>query len=251
MSSETCTTYINNAYLLTDDEIKSIVSYIKQWRNILYSHALIGKAKVIDIVRKAYKILELPEPKILFKRNFNYAKRWIAKNYKELLTCDDYHQIYCEIRDLVFKNMLSEIYSKRYAKYSRLFPREHEYFSNIYLVACEIIYKVFDTWVHIYPEYMNLVYSQYYIEVLGRNFNVEPWEILKKLSIECHFLIPLTDVCLVIDRPVEVHLNDDLLPHAKNKPAIKFAGGFSVYCHHGVEFPAQYGKLPVERWKPK
>jgi hypothetical protein len=117
----------------------------------------------------------------------------------------------------------------------------------IYDITDSFLTKVID----IESNYVNNSFYQYCIDKLQINHNSEAWNILKNLNQECPYIIPLSKFCLVINKPKEIYLDKELLPHARNKPAMKFADGFKIYYYHGTPFPYDYGKLPVERWKPK
>jgi hypothetical protein len=136
-----------------------------------------------------------------------------------------------------------------------LFEKETRIFHDIYRTAYQILDDVTDYWVSrvigIEIEHINNAFNQYWIETIHKKHDNKVWNILKNLIQECPFLIPLSEVCLVIERPASVHLNNERLPHAQNQAAIRFADGFAIYCYHGIPFPVKYGEVPINDWKPQ
>jgi hypothetical protein len=69
------------------------------------------------------------------------------------------------------------------------------------------------------------------------------------LCAECPYIITYEKVCLIIEKPCELILDRELVPHAEGKAAIKFADGYEVYCNHGTVIPAKYGQVHLSEWK--
>jgi hypothetical protein len=246
-------TNINSVYLLSDQEVKEIYICLKYWRNISYSSRLINRANAIRIVKKSYNALELPIPQIVFKEGYISTKSWIRENYSTRLNCDNYRQLNMNLRGLLFARELSEDLFLNYPVVNQILGGEGEKFHEIYWGSYELFDDVVENWLtrvmSIELELVNNAYNQYCIDNLHWKYDRKVWEIISTLNQECPHLIPLSKACIVIDRPTEVHLDNELLPHAQNKPAIRFADGFAVYCYHGIPFPAKYGDIPTESWQ--
>jgi hypothetical protein len=54
--------------------------------------------------------------------------------------------------------------------------------------------------------------------------------------------IPYDQVCLMMERPIEVSLDDLMRPHSDERAAIKFHSNWSVYCIRGIPVPERIFK---------
>jgi hypothetical protein len=57
---------------------------------------------------------------------------------------------------------------------------------------------------------------------------------IRKISRNSGWYLPYEDVCILSERPSEMHFDENNKPHNESGPAIKYRDGFSVYCLHGV-----------------
>ncbi len=46
-----------------------------------------------------------------------------------------------------------------------------------------------------------------------------------------------------------MNLDRELLPHGEAQPAVKYADGYEIYCHHGVTISAKYGQIYPSDWR--
>jgi hypothetical protein len=246
---------INNCYGLSSEEITSMYGYIKQWRIILYSCKPIDPSRSIAAIEKAYSALELSRPSIVLQQGFNKAKDWIEKHCFQPLGCDDYHQLYMNLVDLTFDRSSSETLIQHTTSITLLLGKEIFIFHGIYQTAYQVLDNVIEHWVsrliNIEIEHINNAYNQYRIEKYHVKHDRKAWNIIKYLTQECPFLISLSGTCLIVERPILVYLDNELLPHAQNQAAIKFGDNFVIYCYHGIPFPDKYGEIPINDWKPE
>jgi hypothetical protein len=88
-------------------------------------------------------------------------------------------------------------------------------------------------------------FYDYCIEVLGCKIEKEllakymTWKGTSELGL----IYPFDDVCLVSEKPVEIHRKGQVL-HNENGPAVKYAGGFSLYMLNGVRVKEEYVTTP-------
>jgi hypothetical protein len=59
---------IEQIYRLEDKEIELAYNSIKQWRKALLERTTTDRSKAIELIKKTYKILELPETPIVFAK---------------------------------------------------------------------------------------------------------------------------------------------------------------------------------------
>jgi hypothetical protein len=61
---------------------------------------------------------------------------------------------------------------------------------------------------------------------------------------------PLDDVCIISQKPIEIHIEDRNLS-ADRTPAIAYADGFKIYSLHGITVPQWLAETPAELLDPK
>ena len=133
---------------------------------------------------------------------------------------------------------------------------ESDIFTNVASNIYEVLEDSLDSqnlWKMIDSELMSSSLYEYdfYIEGLNCECNQEIWNILKPLAEECPYILSFTNFCVVIDRPLELHLNKTNHLHAEGKPAVVFADGFNIYAYHGNTIPEKYGRFEYSQWQPQ
>lgn len=66
---------------------------------------------------------------------------------------------------------------------------------------------------------------------------------------ECGWILPFEKICVICDRPLHLRFDSENRLHAEGESAIAFADGYSLYFHHGVKLPEQYGKVHPDLWE--
>lgn len=66
------------------------------------------------------------------------------------------------------------------------------------------------------------------------------WEIAKNAG----WFLPMQDICIVCERPVEINLDDQLRLHSESGPSIRYRDGWATYHEHGVTLPAWVVEKP-------
>jgi hypothetical protein len=247
--------YIDICYGMSGEDIKAIYGCIKQSRSILYSCELINRSSSKAIVEIAYKTLNRKKPKIVWTQGFNATKDWLEKYYSQQISCEEYQQLYMYFTALVFNGELADNSFRQLAGINLLFAKESNTYCNIYQFAYQLLDRIVDYWmfrlIDAELELVSNAAERYWIDVVHKKYDKKSWQILSKLTQECQFLIPFSELCIVIERPISLYLNNEGLPHAEDRVAISFGDGSQVYCHHGIPFPAMYGGVPINNWKPE
>jgi hypothetical protein len=264
--------HVDHIYPLAQEEMTAAITLLKQWRSSIFSQTAIDKIKVIELINRAYNYLVWSETPVIFANGIGHTSKIIevefpnrSGDYVSSINFDNYQQVLRRIQELTLGKKAddkSEEYIKEYIDLEtrhlgidEILGRESDLFNYSYdwiyepleYLMAEIIHKVLD----LDLLFVNNSNLQYFIERLNLTHEPEGWNILANLTQECPFLIPLTKFCLVIDRPKEIHLDQEQLPHAHDRAAMKFRDRTKVYFHHGIPIPAKYGKIPRHRWKPK
>jgi hypothetical protein len=75
------------------------------------------------------------------------------------------------------------------------------------------------------------------------------WDLFESLLTECGWIFPFEEVCIVSERPTEIHFDENKCLHAEGKPALVFLDGSCDYAHHGVYLPEKYGMIFPQMWR--
>jgi internalin A len=95
-------------------------------------------------------------------------------------------------------------------------------------------------------------FTEFFISKFGVTLDQKSQELFrckKQLLEECGWIFPFENICLVCDRPLHIRFDAENRLHAEGEPAIAFADGYSLYFHHGVKLPENYGKLHPDLWQ--
>jgi hypothetical protein len=257
---------IDQIYRLEDKEIELAYDSIKRWRKILLERTTTNRPKVINLIEKTYKILELPETPIVFEKGMNTAIELIRREYAESENCVEVlsnYSDYQRLREPLHNNLVlgenQEEYfnniSPQVEAISEIIGRNGEVIQLIHYGIFEDFYPLTEYYLNKYIDvetyYLDNSYLQYFIEELKIEHNPSAWDIFKNLTQECPYLIPLSKFCIVIEQPIEIHLDNEQLPHAQNKPAMIFGDGTKLYYHHGIPYADKYGDIPISSWQPE
>ncbi len=254
---------INRIYLLTEKDIKSACIAINQWRDALFDVTKTDRIKSITIISQAYHFLELPHIPIVFFSGINVALEFIEREfppsqyYPDIVHCNNYQPLILSLFNLVlgYGNEQYNSQSSHSEVMDEILGREGYVFQSIYQGVFEPLYKISDCYLSRIIDhellFINACYLEYCIEKLSLDRDSEVWNIFKDLTKQWLCLIPLSKACIFIEQPMEVHLDNELLPHAHNQPAMIFGDGSKVYYHHGIPLSAKYGDVAINDWKPE
>jgi hypothetical protein len=243
------------------DYKKIVDRYIEKWDKILFSTQPVDREKATKAVIDAYKAIDLPPPEIFFLSSPSLEQN----SFFHSISHDD-NPWPIRTKFLIY-DKLRVILKQTPVKNIDLDPRftldNLEFFTRgeIFEELCSILYEQYVSDIHCARnmnfckilEYelsgTNVWPFDFYINHISDDPNVKIWGILKSLCEECPYLITYEKVCLIIDRPSELHLDRELVPHAEGKAAIKFADGYELYCNHGTVITAKYGQIHPSEWR--
>jgi hypothetical protein len=254
---------IEQIYHLEDGDIKLAYDYIKRWRKAVLERTTTDRSKAIELIEKTYKILELSETPIVFAKGINDAIELIKReyfrfnNFENILSDhSNYQRLKAPLNNLVLGDNQEEYFnniSLQAESISEIIGRNSEVFQLIYYGIfedfCKLTEYYLDKYISTETSCLDASYLQYFIEELQLEHNPAAWNILNKLTQECPYLIPLSKFCIVIEQPVEIHLDNEQLPHAQNKPAMIFGDGTELYFHHGISYGNTYEGILIANWQ--
>jgi hypothetical protein len=255
---------INRIYLLTDRDIQSAFSIVNQWRKALFNSTKPDQTKSIAISSEAYHILKLPNTPIFFFKGMNAALEFIEREfppsqyYPYIVHCNNYQPLILSLFNLVLGENSEQYYdnqSPHSDAMGEILAREGYVFQSIYQGVFERVYRETDCYFDRILDheilFINNCYLEYCIEKLDLEHNAEVWNVFKALTKQWLCLVSLSKACIFIEKPIEVHLDNERLPHAHDQPAMIFGDGSKVYYHHGISFSAKYGEVAINDWKPE
>lgn len=242
-------------------DYKEIVDrYIEKWDKILFSTQPVDRSKATKAVIDAYKAIDLPPPEIFFLSSPSLEQN----SFFHSVSYDENPYPIC-IKSLIHDKRI-DVLNKTPVKNIEIDPRlalgNLKFYARgeIFEELCSILYEhVYDIHCdrnmnfHKTLEYelsgTNVWPFDFYINHVSSEPNIEIWEILRSLCEECPYLITYEKVCLIIEKPSELHLDRELFPHAEGTAAIKFADGYEVYCNHGTVIHDKYGQVDPYQWR--
>jgi hypothetical protein len=243
------------------DYKKIVDRYIEKWDRILFSTQPVDREKATKAVIDAYKAIDLPPPEIFFlsspsleQNSFFHSISHEDNPWPIRIKC----LIYDKLRVILKQTPVKKIDLDPQFTLDNL-----EFFTRgeIFEELCSILYEEYVSDIHLYRnmnfckilEYelsgTNVWPFDFYINHISNDPNVEIWGILKSLCEECPYLITYNKVCLIIEKPCELYLDRELVPHAEGKAAIKFSDGYELYCNHGTVIPSKYGQPDPSEWR--
>jgi hypothetical protein len=245
------------------DYKKIVDRYIEKWDKILFSTQPIDQDKATKAVIDAYKEIDLPPPEIFFlsspslEQNLNFVSLSGDKERYPI-------QVKSKLVDKIFEILNATKLMSEVDLHPGLLDnsRDFDYLrGEIFGEICNILYNQHAYDIHCRYNmnfhkileydlyYTNAWFYDFYIDFVSKNPKLETWSIFRSLCEECPYLLTYEDACLIIDRPSELHLDRELVPHAEGKAAIKFADGYELYCNHGTVLPAKYGQIHSSEWR--
>ena len=246
------------------DYKKIVDRYIEKWDKILFSNQPVDRAKATKAVIDAYKAIDLPPPEIFF-----LSSPSLEQNLNFVSLSGEKERYPIRVKSTLVGKISATLNSLSIDE-TNLDPRltlkdgwlAGDNRGEIFGVLCSILYgdHVYDVHCNRYNMnfhkileyeivYTNAWFYDFYINSASNNPELETWSIFSSLCQECPYLLTYEDACLIIDRPLKLHLDRELVPHAEGKAAIKFADGYEVYCNHGTVIPAEYGRVHPSEWK--
>lgn len=206
---------------LTPEQEARFPEFVERWTNVGLSTAPLDQDQAREAVNLCYQCGGVPAPrKILFYQSpwQMYAALTILKQIEDEGNLDS--QI-CEATDEeAAARVLSAIEAGEHREgYSKVVGQ----------AVGESCYGAHDAgWLSFYS---------YMREVVGLEQETEQLRGLFLLAETCGWIYPGEKVCLVSERPVEIHRDENGRLHATDRAALSFSDGTGLYMVHGVRVP--------------
>jgi hypothetical protein len=255
----------------TPEQTALIPIYIDKWRQIGLSTKPIDRPQATAAINTAYKIIDFPEPEIIFCDSPLQALQAIQKIGSRELWLETanairnkiHNELYDSLRSQLPRELEKQIYSQLYNPlYDRLMNQLHVHVKDeLYTQLERKLGEFFLVFLMKITCNNNFIVSElsachgswvdFCISVLKLEYDRSLYSAFQSLVENCGWIYPFAEKCFVCDRPRQLHFNAEYLLHAEGKPAVEFVDKFSVYCYRGVRLPAIYGQVPPQSWQAK
>jgi hypothetical protein len=255
---------MNNKYRLSAKERDIIDTYISKWDNILFSTTPVDRKKAKEAILNAYNLAgtvfnlgKVATPDIYFLTSTSPDQR----SFIEYIRSNGIR--YFSLKDRLLNGLSIEIdknKQKTISQFVNLFQSGVPFISSRSEKFCDLCNLLYEAEIHKHVDCKHTNYEllltnlwtyDLYIDYINSDCNLEIWNALKSLTEQCQYILTFDRACVIIERPTELHLDSELRLHADGKPAVKFADGHEIYCNHGIEIPALYGKVNSSNWQAK
>ncbi len=261
---------------LTPEQKALIPDYQNKWRKLLTSTETIDKNIAVETVKSIYNFVGLPEPKIIFLKNFD-MKSFLDVDLDDILgiiyqiEVVKHHNI-DYLNEQLSTNLSISLDSKIVETYFTIWKQQEGLWCEIWFewinyrnnqildqeihrkirnfnynnyIKNESMFWLWQTW-NIYGYQID-----FYISELNLQYDAKIWKSYKSLAKNCGWIFPFQEVCLIAPRPIKFSLDESYRLHAEAEPALEFADGFIVYAYNGVRLPEKYGKIHPKKWNPQ
>jgi len=236
---------------LTPEQEALIPVYRQKWQKT----ERINYHKASEAVKAAYAFIGCEEPRIVFCDS-PYAAICLVNDIEQLRNFDVIHCIYYEIEEpllyainkqlgLSLSNSLFNLFNLwelNDIEYEISYQIERKNLSNTILYFQDGSARL-----GILPRHYGLF--EFFISIVKCNCDQEKWTILQNLCKYCDRVFIGEKICIICDRPLHLHFDNQNRLHAEGEPAIEYADGFGLYSYHGVTLPEKYGKIHPQQWQ--
>ncbi|WP_427162594.1 DUF6745 domain-containing protein [Aliinostoc sp. HNIBRCY26] len=250
---------------LTPEQKALIPSYLDKWRKIVLASELISQNTASEIVDVLYSFLGKNIPKILLLNNPLAAINQILlisskeTGLENNFTDDTEEHIENQIRDFSRQtsvNLECLEYSLENELDSILGNNLNFLEMILRMNQSELVWQLWSKGVdHKAISSFDLYYTaalfDFFISECDCYYNPKIYQLLEQVVRAGIIIFPFEEYCFVCDRPLHLRFDNQNLLHAEGEPAIEFTDGYSLYFHHGVALPEEYGKVHPREWQPQ
>ncbi len=260
----------------TPAQVEAVPQYIKKWYEIGTSTQRIDRTRVTTIIEEVYQLLGLHLPPLHFLDSPYGAMRKLEETIREGNYAPLIHLGPGWEEQIKQKLCLQINGYPHIGRYPEELKEKPDYILQVQLdsglnrhITSEVWTRIFEqpsilttlrtqTWHSLYnygyiitPAYWACsgCYMDWLVTELGREHDPQLWQLFQSLIIECGWILPFKEICLICDRPLYILRDENRKLHAEPpQAAIGYLDGFSVYAYHGVTLPRRYGQLSPEQW---
>ena len=230
---------------LTPQQETLFLNYLEKWRKVALSTEPINREKAESAIKKAYTLIDEPQPQVFFFDSPYAAVVALDKlendigcselDYDDMIDRlwdklienltptpslkdkDDY-QLWlqtCDIHEIIRED-LEECYHESDESIFFVIPSEFEEGTMQPDTACSEIARL-----------------DFCVSELKCDDDSEIWQTFQAIVNNCWWMASFQKFCVVCDRPSILTFDEENKLHGEDKPAIQFVDGYSVYACHG------------------
>ena len=264
--------------VLPFEQRKLIPIYRRKWRKISYCSETAELAKIEQLIKKAYKMVQRSEPKIILTTNPGRALMTLDKtgfspsNILDKVDDAVENVIFQELEKIVLSQALGHLQERdpnsiktKIYLYLRQELVEHRWSEPLRAIHLATRKTPNHFYNQLKPDFRNdysCIFSKFieteywlqfgtildfYISVLGCSVDKKVWSLFKSLLKFCGWILPLEDICIVVSRP-KIILNEDAQLHAEKIKAVKYPDGYGFYFYKNTQIPSKYGRKSPSEW---
>ena len=233
---------INRVGVLTPNQKTLIPRYRYKWSKIAFSTDKCKRNLVKSYINRAYKYLKVRKTEVIFFNSPLLAQKYAIDNklkaHLRKPFADNICKYACTLNSYIDKRIINEVDKEmNYIDDSYTYYRSN--YRHLTNPVVDRIRQKFGRVIKcIKPE--SFIVSVATQDYLLFNFDcgeeTERIKIFVRIMENCGWIYPYEEVCLVCERPINLHLDENYLLHAEGKPAIEYADGFYIYAHHGYVY---------------
>ena len=234
---------------LTDSQIAQIPAHRDKWLKIGLSTEPLDFENAKAAAIKCYRLAGLKPPELFFRFSSPYSAANGATILKNLPGDQVRDQVWAQVRAQVWAPVRAQVGDQVWSQvWAQVWDQVEAQVGG--QVEAQVEAQVRDqvrdqvgaqvgdqVWGN-HDAYALSFYS-FFKDVVGiPDLNV--LDGLIDLAQHCGWWAPYKNVCILQDRPSEIHFDEQNRAHHENGMAIKYRDGFGVYCFHGKRVPEKW-----------
>ncbi|MEL6459337.1 MAG: DUF6745 domain-containing protein [Cyanobacteria bacterium J06621_15] len=229
---------------LTPQQESLFIKYLEKWRKVAFSTEPINREKSESAIKKAYTLIDEPEPQVFFFDS-PYAAVVALDKLEDEIGCSelDYDDMIDRLWDKLVESLTPTPLLKDKDDY-QLRLQTFDVHKIIRKDVNERYHQPDEPFYWIPEEFKEGTYQPDTVcsEMARLDFSVselkcdedsEIWQNFQAIVNNCGWIASYQELCVVCDRPCILTFDEQHKLHGEDKPAIQFVDGYSVYASHG------------------
>ena len=229
---------------LTPQQETLFLNYLEKWRKIALSTEPINREKAESTIKKAYTLIDEPEPQV-FIFNSPYAAVVALDKLENDIGCSelDSDDMIDRLWDKLIENLTPTPSLKDKDDYQLRLQTFHIHqvirkdLDECYFQPDEPFFWIPDEFEegNFQPDTIcsEMARLDFCVSELKCDDDSEIWQTFQAIVNNCWWIASYQELCVVCDRPSILTFDEQHKLHGEDKPAIQFVDGYSVYACHG------------------
>jgi hypothetical protein len=203
---------------LSPEQEALIRVYREKWRKIALSTERIDREKAAEAVKTAYTAIRKQDPEIIFCDSpYAGLKIVIHKQLKQRLNTELTNQLLQPLINEVRQKVTLQVHEVIALKISTSLPLKLITLADSLRDELKIKLQssnLRNPWFK--PQLLTSVCSwlDFYTSILKCSYNQTKWQALQLLVKYCNWILPYEKICIICDRPIHLHFDNENRLHA-------------------------------------